>query len=118
VKCEKSGLFNQYFAISKTIQVCVQLSTPAVNVALPAFATARCCGADRAAIIDISYPPGPQQQTRRTLLQRANWNHGRTPYRYTEPAPHTMQAVPIKHPYYSAVIKKNMAYRDILQHAV
>jgi len=22
--------------------------------------------------IDISYPPGPQQQTRRTLLQRAN----------------------------------------------
>jgi len=29
----------------------------------------RCCG--RAAVIDISCPPGPQQQTRRTLLQQS-----------------------------------------------
>jgi len=28
--------------------------------------------------IDISRPPGPQQQTRRTLLQRANGTDGRT----------------------------------------
>ena len=28
--------------------------------------------------IDISYPPGPQQQTRRTLLQRANGTDRRT----------------------------------------
>jgi len=35
-------------------------------------------------VIDISYPPGPQQQTRHTLLQRANW----TPYRFIDPDPH------------------------------
>jgi len=48
--------------------------------------------------IDISYPPGPQQQTRRTLLQRANGTDradGRTLYSYIDPAPHTMRAVPI-----------------------
>ena len=49
-------------------------------MALPAFAAARgvaapcCCNADRVQqVIDISYPPGLQQQTRHTLLQRANW---------------------------------------------
>ena len=50
--------------------------TPAVNVA---FAAACSAATPRAAVapgvqqsIDISYPPGTQQQTRRTLLQRAN----------------------------------------------
>jgi len=33
--------------------------------------------------IDISYPPGPQQQT------------CRTPYRFIDPVPHTVQAAPI-----------------------
>jgi len=47
-------------------------------VALPAFAAARRAAAHAAAApavqqsIDISYLLGPQQQTRRTLLQRAN----------------------------------------------
>ena len=50
--------------------------------------------------IDISCSPGPQQQTRRTLLQQANGTDkqtdrqadGRTPYRFIDP---TMRAVPI-----------------------
>jgi len=64
-----------------------------VNVALPAFAAARRAAAPYRCTtpavqqsIDIVYPPGPQQQTRRTLLQRrANeWDRqtdGRTPCR-------------------------------------
>jgi len=52
-------------------QVCVELPTSPVNVALPAFAAAR-----RAA--------APVRQT-----------DGRTLYRYIYPAPHTMRAVPI-----------------------
>jgi len=42
--------------------------------------------------IDISYPPGTQQQTRRTLLQRAiGTADGRTPYRYIDPGPHILR---------------------------
>jgi len=38
-------------------------------------------------LIDISCPPGPQQQTRRTLLQRSiDGTDGRTPNRYMDPA--------------------------------
>jgi len=37
--------------------------------------------------IDISHPPGPQQQTRRIGMQRSiDGTDGRTPYRYTDPA--------------------------------
>jgi len=43
-------------------------------------------------LINISYLLGPQHQTRRTLLQRANGMDRQTPYRYIDPAPHTMQA--------------------------
>jgi len=47
----------------------------------------------------LLYQPGPQQQTSRTLLQRANGTDGRTdrrtPYRFIDPIPHTMRAVPI-----------------------
>jgi len=43
-------------------------------VALPAFAVSPAVQQS----IDISYPPGPQQQTRRTLLQRANGTEGPT----------------------------------------
>ena len=46
----------------------------------------------RAAIDLYLLPAGPQQQTRRTLLQRTN---GQTPYRFTDPTPHTLRAVPI-----------------------
>ena len=67
------------------IQVCVQLPKSAVNVALPAFAAERraatsCCrGAGRAAINRyFLFFPDPQQQTSRTLLQRANGTDGRT----------------------------------------
>jgi len=44
-------------------------------VALPAFAAAIRAAAAPAAqqSIDISYPPGPQQQTRRTPMQRGEW---------------------------------------------
>ena len=47
-----------------------------------------CCSARRPPLsIDISCPPGPQQQTSRTLLQRSidgtdRWTYGRTAYRY------------------------------------
>ena len=47
----------------------------------------------------LLYQPGPQQQTSRTLLQRANGTDGRTdrrtPYRFIDPVPHTMRVVPI-----------------------
>jgi len=51
--------------------------------------------------INVTYEPGPQQQTRRTLPQRANGTDrqtdkrtdGRTPYRFIAPAAHTMRAV-------------------------
>ena len=50
------------------------MTTYADNVALPALAAVRRAAATTAVqqSIDISYPPGPQQQTRRTLLQRTN----------------------------------------------
>jgi len=60
-------------------------------------------GAARAAqqSIDISYWPGPQQQTRRTLLQRANESYEtdrRTPYHVIDPAPYTTRALTIMAP--------------------
>ena len=66
----------------------------AENVALPALAAVRrvaasccCCGAGRAAIHRyFLYPPSPQQQTRCTLLQRANGTDRRTDGR-TDAAP-------------------------------
>jgi len=67
-------------------------------MALPAFAAVRRAAAAPAVqqSIDISvYTPGPQQQTRRTLLQRANGTDKRTDTRsfYIHPVPHTMRAV-------------------------
>jgi len=46
-------------------------------VALPAYAAVAAASTVHQSI-DISYPPGPQQQTRRTLLQRANGTDKRT----------------------------------------
>jgi len=50
------------------IRVSDQLPTSAVNVALPAIAAAAPAVQQS---VDISYPPGQRQQTRRTLLQRS-----------------------------------------------
>jgi len=52
------------------------VALPAVAVAAPAVPQS----------IDISCQPGPQQQTRRTLLQLANGI-----YRYTNPAAYTTE---------------------------
>jgi len=66
-------------------------------MALPAFAAVRRVAAapDVQQSIDISvYTLGPQQQTRRTLLQRANGTDKRdTRSFYIHPVPHTMRAV-------------------------
>jgi len=80
----------------------VKSSTAAVNVTLLALLTAlllcamlQACGGGVAAgcqplLIDISCPPGAQQQTRRTLLQRSivgsliRQTDGRPPDRYIE----------------------------------
>jgi len=54
------------------------------------------CGAEVPAMqqsINISYLMSPQQQTRCTLLQQANWTDRWTPYNFIDPAPHTMWAV-------------------------
>ena len=41
------------------------------------------------------YSPGPQQQTRRTLLQRSHGTYGRTDGRTPQTPPHTMRAVSV-----------------------
>jgi len=70
-------------------------------VALPAFAAARRAAAPAVQqSIDTSRRPGPQQQTRRTLLHQANGTDGRTdtvPFHRPCSAymPHNKRAVPI-----------------------
>ena len=60
---------------------------------MAAFAAVRRAAA--APAVQQSYLSGLQQQTRRTLQQLANGTDrqtdGRTPYRYIDPAPHTMR---------------------------
>jgi len=73
----------------------VQLPTSADNVTLFAFAAVRRAAATS---IDISCPPGPQQQTRRTLVQRSidgtdRRTDGRTLYRHADPAAHCASRV-------------------------
>jgi len=70
-------LGNRVWASFFTQRVCVQPSTAATNVSLPAFAAER----RRLLSIDISCPPGAQQQTRRT-----GQTDGRTPDRYIDAA--------------------------------
>ena len=95
----------------KTQQVCVQLSTYADNVALPAFAR-RCCLAPAVQqSTNISCSPRPQQQTCNSgftavgpcCMGQTEWwtdersdghKDGRTPYCYIDPAPHPVRAVP------------------------
>ena len=87
--------------------VCVQLPTSAVNVTLLALVTERRAAAPLllSAVqqsINTSCPPGTQQQTRNSSVRRANdetdrqtdgQTDRRTPDRYIDLAPHTMQAV-------------------------
>jgi len=74
--------FKNYFHLSNFCvnfnpeRFSVQPPAAAINVTLPAVAVATPAVQQS---IDISCPPGPQQQTRRTLLQRANGtDRGRT----------------------------------------
>jgi len=82
------------------IPLCLQLPTPADNVALPAFAAARRAAAAPGVqqSIDISYPPGPQQQTRSNKVRRPDGTDrqtdGRRPNSHTDAAPRTTWAVP------------------------
>ena len=98
VNVGKLAVSSSFFSIvpNQKKQVCLKLPTSVDNVALPAFAAE--CRAAAPAVqqsIGISHPSGRQHQTRRTLLQRENGTERRTPYRYIDPAPHTMWAVPI-----------------------
>jgi len=85
-------------------QVCVQLSTSADNVALPAFAdehraAVRLLLSTRQQPIDTFCLPGPQQQTRSCKMRCTNeidrltdkQTGGWTLYHYTDPAPHRMK---------------------------
>jgi len=71
-------------------QVCVQLPTSADNVALPAYGRytpllqCGCCWAPAMQqSIDISCPPGPQQQTHKSGMRRANGTDGPATVTYT-----------------------------------
>ena len=90
-------------------QVCVQLPTYAVNVALPAFAVAApcCCGAGRAAYVRYLLPAGPTAANPPHAAAAGEWERQavggtdrqtdrRTTYRYIYPPPHTMRAVPVR----------------------
>jgi len=78
-----------------------QLPTSVNNVALPAFAAERrAVGRPEAAVVDryLGGPPGPQQQTRRTLLLRSTdgtdrQTDRRTPYRYIQPSAYYASSV-------------------------
>jgi len=88
--------------------ICVQLPMPPDNAALPAFAAARRVAArllltaDPPAVqqsIDISWQPGPQQQTRGSGVRQPDGTDGqtdgRTPDSCIDPAPHSVRAVAI-----------------------
>jgi len=68
------------------IQVSVQLPTSADNVALPAAAAVQ-------QSIDIYYPPGPQEQTRRGVL--VGQTDRRTPDSCKDPVARNMRALPL-----------------------
>ena len=92
------------------------------NVALPAFAAARppCCQAaagERRAAIDryllLAVPTAGNQQQR----SASGTDDRRTPYRYIDPAPHTMQAVPCSG-LVDFVVKSGSGYRPKMQPVV
>jgi len=77
-------------------QVCVELPTSAVSVALPAVWCAmqqhHCCSVLQTVqqSTDISCPQGAQQQTGSSGVQWDRATDRWTPDRYTDPALHTM----------------------------
>jgi len=85
----------------KEKQVCVQLSTYTDNVALPAFTHRYCC----VPTMQQSVSPACQAHSSKPAMFSEFaavgpcWDRqtdGQTPYHYTDPAPHTVWAVPIK----------------------
>ena len=87
-------------------QVCYQLSTSAVSVALPACAAVRrvrcfplMLGARRLLVrrylLPAERPAANSLHAAAAVHRRDRQTDGRTPYCYTDPAPHTMRTVPI-----------------------
>ena len=87
-------------------QVCYQLSTSAVSVALPACAAVRrvrclplMLGARRLLVrrylLPAERPAANSLHAAAAVHRRDRQADGRTPYCYTDPAPHTMRTVPI-----------------------
>ena len=100
--CDSSGQLKMNTAAKNSRfmikQVCVKLPTSADNVALSAFAAARRAAArlllTTAAVqqsINISWLPGPQQQTRSGGVEQPNGTLRRTPDRCIDPNPHSMR---------------------------
>ena len=95
----KSTFTIPYHTIPYHEQVCVQLPTSAVNVALPASAAVRrraaaprCCGTGRAAIDRYLLAAGPTAANpphAAAAGERDRQTDGRTPCRYVDPAAHT-----------------------------
>jgi len=80
--------------IKEKKQICIQLPKSAENVTLLAFAADRCAGEFAvAAPGDISYPPGAQQQTRRSGRQTGQTVGHRT---VTQTPLHAMRTVSIR----------------------
>ena len=106
VNVGKLAVFSSFFSIvpNEKKQACLKLPTSADNVALPAFAAecraaALCCCGAGGAEIDRYLPPirptasNPPHADAAGKCDRES--ERRTPYRYIDPAPHTMWAVPI-----------------------
>ena len=81
-----------------------------------------CCASSMPQSIDISWPPGPQQQTRRTLLQRSiAGTDRRTPYRDIT-LPHPTRSVSIMYAVHHSgrgrlpVQQSMKGWSDVLMH--
>jgi len=86
-------------------------------VSLPAFAAAALCCGGSAAVqqsidIDIFYSPGPQQQTRRTLLQPANRTDRRTDAQM-EKRTDTVPLYKSRFIYYARIANEAVVYRRL-----
>jgi len=75
----------------RSIQVCFQLHPLAVNMALSSFVAEYCA----AACVTIAWLPVTVLCQSYSSAAPAGQIDGQTPYRYIDPALHTMQALPI-----------------------
>ena len=95
-------LYETYHKRLQIGTVCVQLRKYAENVALPASAAtcravAPCCyGTDRAAIDRYLLPAGPTAANPPHAAAAGTWTDGWTQDCCTDPAQHTIPAVPTK----------------------